>query len=110
MINALQGIAVVFALFAISRTYLRMRESKLSIGQFIFWTILWIGVVLLTFMPDMINILADTLGIRRPIDVVVYFSIVLLFYLIFRLYVKISDTEREISQLVSAVAINRKKK
>ena len=107
--NVLQILAVVFALFAVSRAYLRLRESKLSVGQFIFWALLWTGVVGITFIPDALNYFSEALGIRRPIDAVVYFSIVLLFYLIFRLYIKISDVEREITQLVTKLALQRKK-
>ena len=104
MIGALQIVVIIFGVFAVSRAYLRLREGKLSMGQFLFWIVLWGGVVGLTFLPDVMNIFADTLGINRPIDVVVYFSIVLLFYLIFRIYVKISEVEREITELVTKLA------
>ena len=105
----IQILAILFALFAISRTYLRLRESKLSMGQFVFWLILWLGMVVLAFIPEVASYLSESVGINRPIDAIIYASIVLLFYLIFRLYIMLNDIETEITQLVTALALRKKK-
>jgi len=105
----IQAVAIIFSLFAISRTYLRLREGKLSMGQFAFWMVLWLGVVVLAFIPDVASYLSESVGIQRPIDAIVYASVVLLFYLIFRLYIMLSDIEKEITQLVTALALRKKK-
>jgi len=108
MINLLQVLAILFAIFAITITYLRMREGKLSLGQFLFWLVLWLGIVALAMNPDLANFLSEALGIQRPIDAVIYGSVVLLFYLIFRLYVKISDVESDVTEIVTRVALKKK--
>ncbi|MFQ5620555.1 MAG: DUF2304 domain-containing protein [Candidatus Nanoarchaeia archaeon] len=105
----IQILAIVFALFAISRTYLRLREGKLKVSQFVFWVVLWLGVVVLAFIPQTASYVSVYLGISRPIDAVIYGSIVLLFYLIFRLYVMLSDIEKTITQLVTDLALRKKK-
>jgi len=104
MISVLQGLVLVFALFAISRAYLRLREGKLNMKQFGFWIVLWSAVVALAMNPDLANYFSEAVGVQRPIDAIVYSSIVLLFYLIFRLYVLISGMEKQITKIVSKIA------
>ncbi|MBU1854341.1 MAG: DUF2304 domain-containing protein, partial [Nanoarchaeota archaeon] len=54
--------------------------------------------------------LSGFFGIGRPIDVVIYASIIVLFYLIFRMYVKIESMEQNITKVVREVTINNPKK
>lgn len=117
MTPILQILVVAFALFAWSRAILRFKNGQISFAEFIMWSVLWIGAAVVVLAPQWTEPFANFLGIGRPIDVGIYASIVLLFYLIFKVYVKIETVEREITQLVRNHAIsnsnriqNRKKK
>jgi hypothetical protein len=96
----IQVFAAVFIVFAVSRVFLRLRDKKITIIEVMFWLSIWIGMTVIVFFPRITQYLADMLGIGRGIDVIIYASIAILFYLIFRLYIKIEDTEREITLLV----------
>lgn len=96
----IQVLAAVFIVFAVSRVFLRLRDKKITIIEVMFWLSIWIGMTVIVFFPRITQYLADMLGIGRGIDVIIYASIAILFYLIFRLYIKIEDTEREITLLV----------
>lgn len=102
-----QIIVVVFVLFAWSRVLLRLRDRKISMWEFGFWSILWIAVLVVLFMPALTQPIARLLNIGRGIDVVVYLSIVLLFYLVFRIYVKIEGVEQEITKVVREVSLKK---
>ncbi|MFO8015514.1 MAG: DUF2304 family protein [Candidatus Woesearchaeota archaeon] len=95
-----QIIVVLFVLFAWSRVLLRFRERKISQWEFAFWSLLWIAVLVVLFIPAITEPIAGILSIGRGVDVVVYLSIVLLFYLVFRIYVKIEGIEKEITSIV----------
>ena len=110
MINLIQIIALVVGLFAVSRAYLRMREHKISIQAFLFWTAIWVAVIVVAFHPAVATQVSQYFGVERGIDVFVYISILLLFYLIFRIYVKIESIERNLTRTVREVAIKRAKK
>ncbi|MBR9677227.1 DUF2304 family protein [Candidatus Woesearchaeota archaeon] len=110
MLQVYQIIVFIFALFALSRAILRAKESKITRGELYFWSLLWLGVLVLTFLPSFSDILADYAGIGRGADLLVYASVLLLFYLMFRLYVKIDKTEQEITKLVQKVAYENVKK
>jgi len=106
----IQIIAVLFALFAFGVTVVRFKEKKISAKEFIFWDIIWLSVVIVAMLPWTTSIIAKLLGIRRGIDVAIYLGIIILFYLVFKMYVKVENVEREITKLVREEAIKRRKK
>jgi len=98
-------IIVVFVLFAMSRTYLRLKDGELGIVSFAFWMVNWFLVGVIGFWPGVTQRIADIVGIERGIDTVVYSSIVVLFYLMYRLYVKIEHLEQDITKVVRDSAL-----
>jgi len=110
MVTLIQIIVVAFAIFALSRAVLRFKDRKISALSFSLWSILWVAAVVVILLPGTSFFFANILGIQRGADFVVYVSIITLFYLMFRLYVKINAVEKNITKLVREVAIERGKK
>ena len=106
----IQIAGVVFALFAISRGYLKFRKKRLSLQGYLAWSILWLAVIVIAVLPSSTGFLAGWLGIGRGIDVVVYLSIILLYYLIFRVYLKMEELRKDITTLVREIAYKSAKK
>ena len=100
----LQIIIIIFAVFALSRSLLRIRDKEISRFQFLFWVLVWLTLILVTLIPDTARILSKPLGIDRAVDFMVYFSIILLFYLIFRIYVKVEKISQDLTKLVRQMA------
>lgn len=57
-------------------------------------------------LPQTADTLARIVGVGRGADVVIYFSLIVIFYLIFRLYVKIEQGEGEITRLVRKLSMD----
>jgi hypothetical protein len=57
--------------------------------------------------PDTTSLLAHLLGIGRGVDLIVYLSLLISFYLIFRLYVALARLEQAITALVRAIALEQ---
>ena len=104
-ITLIQVLIIIFALFAWSRAMLRLKSNNISIGEFSFWSMLWIIVILVSLFPVLIGRLSEIAGVGRAVDMVVYVSIIILFYLIFRLYVFIDSRNTEVTTLVRELAI-----
>jgi hypothetical protein len=104
-ITPLQIIVVIFALFAWSRAILRLRDREISIGEFSFWTVIWAAVITTVLLPQTADIVSKFFGISRPIDLAVYISILLLFYLVFRIYVNQDKQSRALTKLVREIAV-----
>lgn len=101
----IQAILSFFILFALSRVVLQVRQTKLSVGGFLFWSGLFIFALAGVLEPNLTTYVARFLGIGRGADAVIYGSIALLFYLIFRLSITFEETRREISELVRKIAL-----
>ena len=106
----IQVLLTVFLLFALSRVFLRFREGKIGLGQFLFWGDLWFLAIFTIFNPGATHYWAQLLGIGRGADVVLYASVIALFYLVFRLHVFIEDIHHDISRLVREMALFQEEK
>lgn len=105
-----QIIILIFILFALSRTVLQFRKSKLSLRSLIFWLIFWVAVGIVVILPDTTSRLAGLVGVTRGVDLVIYVAIVALFYLVFRILVKIESLEQDITSAVRQAALEEKSK
>ena len=110
MIEPIQIILMVFVLFALSRAYLRYQEGKITVKEFIFWLIIWVSAAVAIISPRTISFFSDYLGIGRPADLIIYVAVILLFYLIFRIYVALDGIEQKITHIVREIAIGKQKK
>lgn len=110
MLTLTQIILTVFLLFAVSRVILRFKGGAVSARGFIFWVSLFGFAIVAVFFPKLTGELAKTAGIGRGVDAIIYASLVLLFYLIFRLHIFIEDLRQEITALVRKLALQELKK
>ena len=62
-----------------------------------------VGIIIL--LPDTTSFMAELVGIGRGADLIVYLSIVLIFYIIFQMTIKIEKIERNITKVVRTVAM-----
>lgn len=103
----IQILLSLFLAFAISRVVLRHKEGNLTLGEFLFWIGLFTLALVGVLEPDFTNFIAKSMGIGRGADVVIYASIALLFYLIFRTNIVLEETRHEITKLVRLIALNQ---
>lgn len=100
----------LFALFALSRAVIRFYTKDLNLKELLFWSVLWLVMIILVFIPGKTNFLAKLLGMERGNDAMFFLGIVALFYASYRLYVKTNEQEKEITRLVRALALKNIRK
>ncbi len=102
-------IAQIFLLFlvslAIGLVIQKYRQRKIGAFGFLLWLMLWIGAAGVILFPNSTMVPAHLLGIGRGADLVLYVSVILILYLIFRIYVRLEKVDREITQIVRTVAL-----
>lgn len=108
-LSLIQWLAIIFSLFAWSRAILRFKEGEIKWNELLFWSVTWITLIAITILPGITQFFSDLFGIGRGVDFVVIVSIIVLFYLMFRLYVKIDSLENEITKVVRENALRKKK-
>ena len=103
--SLIQIVISLFAVFAISRVLLRFRRSEISWVHLLLWTLFWGAVILVTLRPETSSMIAGVLGVGRGADVIIYLALLLLFFLVFRLFAKHEDLERQITRVVRSGAL-----
>lgn len=107
--SIIQIFIIVFAIFAISRAVRQFRNGALTILWLIFWIVFWLIVSGVVLSPQTTDVIAKFVGVGRGADFIIYISLIVLFYLMFRLFVKIEDVEKEITKLVRKIAMEEDK-
>jgi hypothetical protein len=106
----IQIIFFVILLWPMSRVWLRYKDASVKLGEFLFWTSVWIAGVVAIFFPDFLSYIANLVGIGRGSDLVIYLSLALLFYLVFRTNVHIENVQHDVSKVVRELALKESKK
>lgn len=103
--SVLQLLIALFALFAVTRVAMRTRARELPLIWTLIWSALWIGVAVVGLLPQTTDLLAARVGIGRGVDLLVYLSILALFFAVFRLVVRLEATQQELTKLVRSIAL-----
>lgn len=106
----IQIIFLLFLVFAASRALLRLKEGNITPASFLFWSGIWVLATFSVVKPEFTTFFAKVIGIGRGTDAVIYASIILIFYLIFRINVMMENLRNEITRLTTKIAIDRKPK
>jgi len=106
----IQIILVIFSLFVLAKVSLRFRERKISLKEFIFWIVFWLAVMLVVILPETTTLAANLVGVGRGSDLAVYLSVVVLFYLVFRIFVKLDNIDAAITKVVRKEALEEVEK
>lgn len=106
----IQFLIIVFSLCAIAGTISGFKKNRISLKGLIFWLFLWLVISTTVLLPQTTNFFARILGVGRGTDVAVYLSIVLIFYLIFKIFIKIEKIETDITKIIREVALKESQK
>ena len=72
----------------------------------VFWILFWLAADVAVLWPNSTTVLANALGIGRGSDLVLYISLAALFYLLFRLHVKVESINRDVTKVVRDKALD----
>ena len=100
MLILCQILLVLFALFAIINVAKKKKEGLLGPKGFVFWILFWIIAGVVVVWPNSVQNIADRLGIGRGVDLVIYIAIAIIFFILFRLHVKMESLKRDLTTVV----------
>ena len=92
-------------IFVVFRIY---QKKKISFYDLVLWEIFWIFVGILVIAPALMSDIAKVFGIGRGVDAIIYVALFLLFYLVFKLSVKIEKVDQNVTQVVKEIALRKK--
>ncbi len=103
----IQIVGLIVVAFGILRALISFKDHKISAKWFVFWLVIWSGVGIIAFIPSIASQISEPLGVSRGIDLLVYGSILFIFYMIFRIYLRLEALEHNITRLVREIAIRK---
>lgn len=84
---------------------IRVIKDRTQFFKLLFWGVFWgVALVFIWLPTNTIDKLGQLFGVGRGIDVLVYLSIIFLFYYIFRQNEKVNKLEKQITKLVRELA------
>ena len=90
---------------AILRLLGAARSHRIHRRQAVGWLALWTMGLVVVWSPDLTIRLARMLGVARGVDAVLYLSVALLSYLVFRLYAALEKQDQVMTRLVSELVL-----
>jgi hypothetical protein len=106
--HLVQFLFIVLAALFFYRAIANLKKKKITLKGFIFWACLWAIMIIVAISPGTTNFLSKILGIGRGVDVAVYFSILLIFFLIYKIGIRLEKIEHEITKIVRQDALKKR--
>lgn len=98
-------LVILFALYAVSRVLQRYRKKDMSSRNVFLWIVFWILVAIATLWPKNTDSIAHLFGVERGADLLIFISVVALFFLVFKIIVRQEKMNRDITKMVRKMAI-----
>jgi hypothetical protein len=84
---------------------LRFRKGGLPVIHLFTWFLFWGAVIVAVARPATTSAVAAWVRVGRGTDLVMYLSVMAIFFLMFRMFGKIEELERQITRVVRAAAL-----
>ena len=98
-------VIIVFVLGVLTKTVERFRQREITGRELTLWAIFWLLVAGATLVPKETDVVAQWLGVERGADLLVYLSIIALFFMVFKIVVRLEKLDRDITNVVRHNAI-----
>lgn len=106
MIVIAQVLSVFFAALVITKSYADLKRGRENIVMFLFWTSAWIVILGIAIYPDVVNIMIEKFGGQRTgMGTIFGLSLTVLFFIMYRIYIKTDRVEKTLHKLVSDLSI-----
>ena len=98
--------SIILAAIAISKSYVDLRARVESVQMFIFWVFTWTIIVLIALFPAIVDILiASSVYGRAGLGTVFGMGLVFLFFVVYRIYVKMERVEQKLTKTIQELAL-----
>jgi len=105
-----QIIALVIILFFISKLIQQKKRQAISQNELTLWLIFWLVAALAVILIKQLDTWLIFLGFSGSgINFLIYLSVLVLFYLLLRLRLRLAKLDANLTELVRQITLNNKK-
>ncbi len=103
-----QIIALLILVFFVLKLTIQWRKKTININEFVFWLIFWLIASLLIIFIKPIDQLVINMGFSSSgINLIFYVAVLFLFYLIFKMRLKMVKMEKDITDLSRELTLKK---
>lgn len=103
----IQIFLVIIIGFLIFELFLKLKRKEIGVLNFCLWFLFWSGAFLISLFPNLSSSLARILGIGRGADLIIYLSLILIFYFVFSFEVRLRKTDQKIEKIVRFLSLKK---
>lgn len=100
----IQYLASAIIALILIKLLIRILKDKIEIKSSILWIIFWSAALVILWFPTLLVEAGSILGVGRGVDVLVYISIIILFYLVLNQYTKLEKLDKKLTKIVRELA------
>ncbi len=101
----IQILLTVVLLIAIAVTWRRAKEGVIRKREAVLWSLVWIIAAVVILLPETTSFVANLLGVGRGVDLVLYASVIVLFFLVFKLFTSLDRIDKKLTDIVRKDAL-----
>lgn len=103
-----QIIALIIISYFLARLFWQKQKKEINVNEFVFWFIFWLFAAGAIVLLKWIDKIVASMGFSGSgIEVLIYISIVILFYFIFKLRLKMEKIEKNITKIVREISLKK---
>lgn len=103
-----QVLALIIIIFFLIRLFLQKQKKQIAVTEFVFWLFFWLFAIGAIFSLKWIDKIVAKFGFTSSgINILFYLSVIILFYFIFRLRIRLSKIEKDITTLVRHITLKK---
>ncbi len=106
----IQIILVLFIIFVVLAIISKYKRKEITAKEFIFWLVFWALVLAAVVYPKNTDRIAQLVGVGRGADLLVYISILILFFIVFKIFVKLEKIDADITKIIRKIALDEGKR
>ncbi len=105
----LRIIGVIIGIIAAYMSFVYFKNKLFSIYEYITWTLLWIGFLVVAITPNTFNFLLVTFQLERTSDLIMIIAFIVIYTLGFKNYITNRKLHKKIEDLIREEALKNLK-
>src|SRR3989344_7868801 len=103
---AIQLIVTFFSALVIIRLIRTINAGRIGRAAGFVWIAAWVSIAVIFWSPEIASKLALILGIGRGADLIVYTAIIVIMYLLYRIFIRLERQSADITALTMSIALD----
>ena len=104
----IQFFIVIFAIFVLAKVILRFKVRDITGRELLAWIVFLLLVILAALWPQKTDVVARLVGVERGVDLLVYISVIVLFFVVFKVAVRLEKIDKQTTKVIRELALRQK--